>query len=531
MNSILSYGEEVKLTIHVDSAGSLPSLIDSSLMYQVTDLTLSGNLNGTDLRFIRGMAGFNWFGDSTPGILSKLDMKDVTIHASDMPYRIDVFDDWTSHSYTEDNKIGDAMFSDFSNITSIILPTSVNAIGNNSFTNCSGLKYIELPDAIKSIGINAFKNCSALDSIILPDSLRLLSYAAFQGCTGLKTVTIPSGITKISGESFADCTGLTSLQLPEGVTTIGGLAFMGNTGLTTVQLPNSLLSIEGSAFFKCSGLTSIRIPGSVVFIGKSVFRDCTQMDSIIVDESNAYYCSVDGILFNKTKTELVSFPNQHASTYTIPNGVVSIYGGAFAGCTELKSVIVSASVKTLGEESFRGCSILDSVFLSDSLNSIESYAFSHCASLLSITIPEQVTVIGNYAFWWCTGLIALHIKQATPLNLNSYTFYQVNKDTCKLYVPAGSASLYQSASVWSDFKYILEESPLAPEPILYDDITVLGRDGLIMVSTTKTARLQVYDLCGRSVYKNTLEGSSEIVVDKGVYIVSINGRPIKIMVM
>jgi len=53
------------ITLHVATAGTLSSLIASNVKYEITDLTLTGNLNGTDIRFIREMAGMDVNGNTT----------------------------------------------------------------------------------------------------------------------------------------------------------------------------------------------------------------------------------------------------------------------------------------------------------------------------------------------------------------------------------------------------------------------------------------------------------------------------------
>jgi hypothetical protein len=76
--------------------------------------------------------------------------------------------------------------------------------------------------------------------------------------------------------------------------------------------------------------------------------------SIEVDEENPSYSSMDGVLFNKDKTELISCPNGMQVSYTIPNGVTSICDNAFR-YSKLISVTIPKSVTSIGKYAFFAC--------------------------------------------------------------------------------------------------------------------------------------------------------------------------------
>ena len=178
---------------------------------------------------------------------------------------------------------------------------------------------------------------------------------AFWGCTGLTSVTIPNSVTSIEGSAFRDCNSLTSVTIGNSVTSIEGSAFGGCTGLTSVTIPNSVTSIGSSAFWGCTGLTSVTIPNSVTSIGIQAFYDCTGLTEINVDENNTAYSSIDGVLFNKSQTELVCYPYGKQGAYVIPNSVTSIGDYAFYKCSSLTSVTIPNSVTSIGEAAFYRC--------------------------------------------------------------------------------------------------------------------------------------------------------------------------------
>ena len=113
---------------------------------------------------------------------------------------------------------------------------------------------------------------------------------------------------------------------------------------TTLSIPSEIdrkkvTCIGVDAFKYCTSLTSVTIPGSVAIIEYAAFENCSLLSTINVDSTNKYYCSVDGVLFNKDKTTLICYPaGKIAPSYKIPDSVTSIRAGAFAYCYALTNV-------------------------------------------------------------------------------------------------------------------------------------------------------------------------------------------------
>ena len=327
-----------QITIKLDEAGTLPDRIGSSRKYQITNLKLVGEINGTDLRMIREMAGSDYYGGSTEGNLSVLDLSEAKIVIGGG----DCFNGYSC--YTSNDVIGNRAFSGCSRLTSLTLPASITRIGDDAFCCCSGLTSLTLPAGITEIGYGAFWGCSGLTSLNLPAGITSIGDDAFYGCSGLTSITLPAGITEIGGSAFNGCSRLTSLTLPAGITSIGGGAFYGCSGLTSLNLPAGITEIGGGAFGFCSGLTSINLPAGITSIGEY----------------------------------------------------------AFYGCSGLTSVTLPAGITEIGECAFYGCSGLTSLTLPAGLTQIDDYAFSKCSGLTSIYVyAEKVPKMGEYVFTGC----------------------------------------------------------------------------------------------------------------------------------
>jgi hypothetical protein len=229
--------------------------------------------------------------------------------------------------------------------------------------------------------------------------------------TDLTSVTIPVGVTSIGYEAFFQCTSLTSVTIFGSVTSMGGNVFYGCTHLRNVTISDGFTSIGPNAFYG-TRLTGITIPASVTSIGVGAFTACSELAAIIVDASNPSFISVDGVLFNKSQSTLVRYPEAKTGNYLIPNGVTSIGDYAFSGCTRLTSVTIPNGVTSIGGVAFYGCTRLASVTIPSSVTSIGGSAFLRCTHLTSVTIPNSVSSIGNWTFGVCTSLTSVTIPSS-----------------------------------------------------------------------------------------------------------------------
>ena len=333
--------------------------------------------------------------------------------------------------------IGSNAFTGCIDLTSVTIPTSVTKIDDGVFCDCFKLKDVTIPSSVTSIGRYAFARCKGLTNIQLSYGVTTVGYGAFSECTGLTSVTIPATVTNIDPGAFSNCTSLTSVKIPSSVASIGGHAFDGCNNLAditvadgeayippnacawgnlltnitiansvtfigdgafsscatrSVTLPNNLTQIGTKAFSNCLDLLEIVIPRSVGYIGAGAFSYCTQLAGIQVAEDNPYYCSVDGVLFDKSKTTLMLYPAGKIGRYTVPDGVTCICDSAFSGCTGLSDVTLPRSVTRIGNQ-----------------------AFSGCTGLIRITIPGSVTSIGSNAFAGCSGMQAAFFQGISPV--------------------------------------------------------------------------------------------------------------------
>lgn len=176
-----------QITLTLDKAGTLPDKISANEKNLITNLKIVGKINGTDLKFIREMAGCDVNGKETDGKLSILDLSDAKIVEGGSAYYSDRDDGFI---YTSNDKLGDYVFNGCSGLTSLTLPSSVTEIGEHAFLNCRGLTNFTIPSGVTKIGGAAFFSCYGLISLTIPSSVTAIGSGAFNGCCGLTSIYV-----------------------------------------------------------------------------------------------------------------------------------------------------------------------------------------------------------------------------------------------------------------------------------------------------------------------------------------------------
>ena len=235
---------------------------------------------------------------------------------------------------------------------------------------CGGIKYKMIND----------KNGEVYLVTIIGDS-------AFYRCDKLQEISFPAGLEVIEKYAFYECYYLNYVEVQSGVTSIGDYAFCRCNLEDVFEIPNSVTVIGEGAFKECKNLSSISIPSNVINIGKCAFAGCAYLEEIVVDDLNLNYSSVDGVLFNKDKTELIQCPGFY-------------FGDKFGQ----EPYRIPKNVKIIGEYAFYLCGELCSIEIPEGTEIISGNAFRDCYRLISIKIPKTLESIGEDAFYGCCSL-------------------------------------------------------------------------------------------------------------------------------
>ncbi len=480
--------------------------------------------------------------------------------------------------------IGASAFDNCKNLTSILIPNTITSIGSYAFSYCTGITgTLTLPTTLKKLGDGAFYGCSNLTSVTIPATLTDIGYYCFLESNAVTSFNVNA--------SNPDYTSVSGMLMSKNQDTIFSCP-PAKTGAITI--PTTVKLIGSHAFYNCTKITgTITIPQYVDYIGYYAFYNCSLITSFAVNTLNTYFSAENGVLLSKSKDRLLVCPVSKTGVYQMPVTIKTIDPAAFAFCAGITgslqipsfvnsigdyafyntkllsaidvdganqryssdngvllnrnqdtvfvcpfaktgSVVVPATVKHINYSAFDGCTGITAVTLPSSLQSIGAYAFEYCTGLTKILLPLHVTNIGDGAFYSCTNLTELSIANPQPPAVDYYTFDLVNKTTCKLIVPTGSATSYSAANYWKDFTLLSEQvffSSISENQDRKINYSLTG-NVLSLYSINPNDNLMIYTVMGVVLY-NTNPISSNVQINlpaKGFYIIRSGNKVLKISI-
>ena len=192
------------------------------------------------------------------------------------------------------------------------------------------------------------------------------------------------------------------------------------TALTLILVCLLVLPANAASTTKTSGLFTYSVSN-----GKATIRSCSSKAKgtvtvpakiggypVIAISSSAFdntfniRKNITGVIISEGITTIgdYAFNESNIKSVTIPSTVKTISEGAFFDCKKLTKVKIAEGLTTIGDRAFEGCKALTSITLPNSLTHIGDSAFMYCRSLKSIRIPDLVTHVGNLAFAYCDVL-------------------------------------------------------------------------------------------------------------------------------
>ena len=400
--------------------------------------------------------------------------------------------------------IGDSAFMQCLNLYGVTIGRGVKIIGDWAFENCVFLQSVTIPNNVQSIGDYAFANSSFLSKVVIEDAVSgadavmNIGEYAFWNSNSLTDVTIGSSVAQIGDYAFGACYILQNVTISNSLQSIGSDVFdiyeclkfveydngyylgnetnpylvlfdVKNRKVVNMKIHDNTQILASDVFYGMNCLTEIYIPAYVRGIGESAFNYCISLEKIIVDDGNIYFNSIDGDLYSEDGKELIQYAlGKKQSSFTVPNGVLTICKGAFADSSHLLEVTVSngvekiewgaftssvliyiklpESITSIGADAFSFCNNLYSVRIPNRVACIEERTFYGCETLESVTIGVGVTSIGYEAFSGCTSLTSVEIGDSVT-SIEYFAFYDCGSLTSVYYT--GSKDQWEEISIGS----------------------------------------------------------------------------------
>jgi len=313
---------QISKTVIVEEPGQLKELISDEELTTVTNLTVQGSINGTDLGVIRTMAGNGVDGYSTDGQLAYLDLSQARFV-----------------------KGGDAYYSDPS-AYDVYSQVFNDAICSNAFWECTALQEVKLPEGITRILTDAFSKCTNLKHINIPSTVTRFG-SAFYHCYSLESITIPDGIDEIEELTFSTCRSLAEVTIPESVETIGGASFRSCEALTEITIPDRVATIGNYAFSYCNGLKHVVLGTGLRSLGEGAFYGCSSVEEIYAFATTPSSCGDDAFGKIDKETCILYVPQESLELYKVADGYkdfFNIRGIDMSGIDDVQSVAANEVV-------------------------------------------------------------------------------------------------------------------------------------------------------------------------------------------
>lgn len=394
--------------------------------------------------------------------------------------------DYDGQSYTVTTLLTNTDFSIWP--TSVDIPEAVISIEQNAFSvfqtiNDEGFVITVLSDSTVAIGAFDFERTKSVIPASVVISGRTFTVTEIRGFAApkLTSVSIPASVTVIGNAAFYDCPELSSITISSSVTTIGYSAFQG-TGLTTVTIPESVTRIEESAFYDCPALTEITY-------------------NAINATMSPYWITGDGSSLHTVLTQI----KIGSDVQVLPDYFVS-------RCAKVQSVVIPASVKSIGRHAFSQTG-LSSVTIPSPLTSMGDSAFYKCVNLVKFSCLNSIETTGVSVLKGATSLITI----LAPADIFNNKFEQSAKVE-HVTITGGELSR-SSLDIFRSFSRSIISLDLdkATNTVLHDSVlyNCYKLDKLILPASLETIENNAFGEC--SMLKTMIIPASVITIGDGAF--------------
>lgn len=263
----------------------------------------------------------------------------------------------SEYGFTFRESYSDETVSDM--LKKVTIPDSVTTIGSYAFAGCVGLTEVNFGSGLVTLREGAFADCSSLLSIRLPDSFMYLGPKSFIGCGELREIEIGKGLFSVGQDAFGGCDKLKTFTTPS-----VALSSISDMGIETLTVTCG--EIKDNVFYNNLTLKELTICNDVTKVGYQAFRACINLEKLTVEKqvwnvNNNAFSLCDKISYADVNVQvLMGMPKSSLVTLRV-NGGDTLGNSILSGCSNLTSVTLAKSVKTICENAFSGCYYLSEI--------------------------------------------------------------------------------------------------------------------------------------------------------------------------
>lgn len=286
--------------------------------------------------------------------------------------------------------------------TKVVLPETIIELDQDAFNRCTELIEIQFNSDIEEIPDSCFNYCTSLKKINIPNSVKRIGEFSFTHCISLEEVVLPKELRRIENMAFG-WNDLKYVDLPSKLKYIGRLAFTFNDNIKSIIIPKSVKNIDSGAFEYCHNLEGVEILSKETLVENDVFGNTkwlkNQKDEfIIINECLINYNGKSKSVIIPDSVKYINYMfDESIKQITLPNGLLSIGGGAFGG-TKIKNVTIPDSVVSIGNYAFGDMKNIKKLVIPDNVKKIGKNAFSGCKNLRYIKLPKDLKSITEDSF-------------------------------------------------------------------------------------------------------------------------------------
>lgn len=367
--------------------------------------------------------------------------------------------------------------------------TDLLSIGSAAFAECTGITSLTLPPNLENLGNSAFDHLSISGEVVIPAGVSSIDDGVFSR-TSVSKLTYMGAISGIGWAPWYDMPNLAVIDLTHNFRILE----MSNFDVFNyidpnfeIWIPDVLYNDWLSAWTESYGdidwsehLVSKPSPYGNAYVyyttndGNPVDFDINDYNynpadwGMAVVVSNVYDAYTGGTItfygnLTKIRGGFLSDKSNLVSV-TIPSGVTILYDNFCQSCSNLETVSLPSTITDIGDFTLSYTGI-KTFTVPPAVTQVRSNVLYMCSELTSVTISSAVSELGGFND--ATGLKEITIE-APGVHFNSYTFTQVRSlekitfttstpptgsnnnvfnsipSTGTIYVPAGSASDYQT---------------------------------------------------------------------------------------